>query len=181
MALDDPLRQLDDLLRGQRGALIATARAEGLQAEDAIECVQEALCTWLRTEREARLPDTPEARAGAAFTMVRNAARNARRRHHRSVPHVPVDDPGHVQLADHDPDAEALLAHAEETVRLRACIASLCTTQRAVVTLRLLEDRSGEDVAAALGLSRAYVDVLVHRAKASLRACMRGVTARVEE
>jgi RNA polymerase sigma-70 factor (ECF subfamily) len=173
MALGDPLRQLDDLLRGQRGALVAAARAEGLQAEDAIECVQEALCTWLRTEREARLPETPEARAATAFTMVRNAARNARRRHHRSIPHVPVDDPGPV-LSSPDPDAEALLAHAEETVRLRACIASLCTTQRAVVTLRLLEDRSGEDVAAALGLSRGYVDVLVHRAKASLRACMRG-------
>jgi RNA polymerase sigma-70 factor (ECF subfamily) len=42
-----------------------------------------------------------------------------------------------------------------------------------VVTLRLLEERSGEDVAETLGLSRGYVDVLVHRAKAALRVCMR--------
>src|SRR5579863_2777655 len=105
MALGDPLGQLDDLLRGQRGALVAVARAEGLQAEDALECVQEALCTWLRVEREASLPDAP---------------RNARRRHHRSIPHIPVDDPASAQLADPDADAEDLLAQAEETVRLRA-------------------------------------------------------------
>ena len=40
--------------------------------------------------------------------------------------------------------------------------------------LRLLEERQGEDVAASLGISRGYVDVLVHRAKASLRVCMTG-------
>ena len=36
----------------------------------------------------------------------------------------------------------------------------------------MLEERPGEDVAAALGLSRGHVDVLLHRAKASLRVCM---------
>ena len=48
----------------------------------------------------------------------------------------------------------------------------LCDTQRAVVSLRLLEERRGEDVAEALGISRAYVDVLLHRAKRSLTSCM---------
>ena len=38
--------------------------------------------------------------------------------------------------------------------------------------LRLLEEQPGEDVAASLGISRGYVDVLLHRAKASLRVCM---------
>jgi RNA polymerase sigma-70 factor, ECF subfamily len=174
MARGDPLEQIEDLLRGQRGALVATARGEGVEAQDAVECVQDALCTWLLAERDGKLPDAPGLRAAAAFTMVRNAARNARRRHHRRMPHAPVEDQGPGAMAAADPDAEMLLAHAEETVRLRACIASLCTVQRAIVTLRLLEERSGEDVAAALGLSRGHVDVLVHRAKASLRACMRG-------
>ena len=58
-------------------------------------------------------------------------------------------------------------------VRLRACVAELCSVQRAVVMLRLLEERSGEDVAEVLGITRGHVDVLVHRAKASLRVCMR--------
>jgi DNA-directed RNA polymerase specialized sigma24 family protein len=45
--------------------------------------------------------------------------------------------------------------------------------ERAVVMLRLLEERSGEDVAQTLALTRRHVDVLIHRAKASLRVCMR--------
>jgi RNA polymerase sigma-70 factor (ECF subfamily) len=104
--------------------------------------------------------------------MVRNAARNARRRHHRSRPHDSLDpDTGGPPHAS--PTAEELLVHAETTVRLRQCLASLCSVQRAVVTLRLLDERSGEDVAETLGLSRGYVDVLVHRARAALRLCMR--------
>ena len=58
-------------------------------------------------------------------------------------------------------------------MRLRTCVAELCGVQRAVVMLRLLDEQSGEDVAATLGLSRGHVDVLVHRAKAALRVCMR--------
>ena len=70
------------------------------------------------------------------------------------------------------PAADELLACAEAHVRLRACVAELCEVQRSVVLLRLLDERPGEDVAAVLGISRGYVDVLMHRAKAALRACM---------
>jgi RNA polymerase sigma-70 factor (ECF subfamily) len=41
-----------------------------------------------------------------------------------------------------------------------------------VVTLRLLEERPGEDVAAALGITPGHVAVLLHRAKQALRVCM---------
>jgi RNA polymerase sigma-70 factor (ECF subfamily) len=175
LGFGDPLEELDALQRTQRGALLAAARNEGVSPEDALECVQDALCTWLRAERDGELPPARPSRIAAAFTMVRNAARNERRRHHRSKPHLPLErGDGMEWLPGDAPDAESLLTHAEETVRLRACLATLCGAQRAVVTLRLLEERSGEDVAHALGLSRGYVDVLVHRAKASLRACMRG-------
>jgi DNA-directed RNA polymerase specialized sigma24 family protein len=57
---------------------------------------------------------------------------------------------------------------------LHACVNRLCDKQRTVVMMRLLEDLPGEDVATALGLSRAYVDVLLHRAKSSLFVCMHG-------
>jgi RNA polymerase sigma-70 factor (ECF subfamily) len=168
---DDPLEQISALVRAQRGALVAAARDEGVGPEEALECVQDALCTYLRQEREKSLPATREERIAAAFTMVRNAARNLRRRHYRLKPHGALED--HGGLADATPSTDELLVHAENTVRLRACLTTLCGVQRAVVTLRLLEERSGEDVAAALGLSRGYVDVLVHRAKQALRVCMR--------
>ncbi|MEY4580500.1 MAG: hypothetical protein RL701_5203 [Pseudomonadota bacterium] len=102
---------------------------------------------------------------------VRNAARNWRRRHRRLKPHHRLDD---ISLAADGGDSEQLLAVAESSLRLQVCVAELRDVERAVVTLRLLDERSGEDVAQALGLSRAHVDVLVHRAKALLRVCMHG-------
>lgn len=174
--------QLDGIVRSHRGELSAVARGEGLTAEEALECVQDALCTYLSRDPEAprEPPETNESAEqplgaeqlaiATIKTMVRNAARNFRRRHRRLKPHETLD-------VDHEPltpaTVEDLVAHAEDVVRLRACVASLCSVQRAVVMLRLLEERSGEDAAAALGLTRGHVDVVVHRAKAALRVCMR--------
>jgi RNA polymerase sigma-70 factor, ECF subfamily len=157
----DRLERLSTLAR-ERRALVAVARAEGLDAEEALECVQDALITFLG------LPENDHPLA-TVKTIVRNAARNHRRLHRRALPHQPFDDES---SASGDVDAENLLAHAEDVVRLRLCVSSLCGVQRAVITLRLLEERSGEDVADALGLTRSHVDVLVHRAKAALRVCM---------
>ena len=166
----DPIAQLTDVVRGERRALMAVAVREGLSAEEALECVQDALCAWL-TERQ-REPAAAEVALGASLsTRVRNAARNWRRRHRRLRPHVAADD--ELGLASADANAEQLLNAAEDTLRLQVCVAELREVERAVVSLRLLEERSGEDVAQALGLSRAHVDVLVHRAKATLRVCMR--------
>lgn len=163
----DRLDRLTSIVRAERRALVAVARAEGLNAEEAVECVQDALITYLSRDEEP-----PEEHVVPSLkTIVRNAARNHRRRHFRSLPHLEWEDdtaPG-----ASDANADELLAHAEDVVRLRTCVAELCEVQRAVVTLRLLEERSGEDVAETLGLTRGHVDVLVHRAKASLRVCMR--------
>jgi RNA polymerase sigma-70 factor (ECF subfamily) len=171
----DPIQQLTDLVRSERRALMAVAVHEGLTAEEALECVQDALCTWLaRRERELEsvAGDAAGASLGATLsTMVRNAARNGRRRHRRLKPHTEID--AEVALASSDANAEQLLDAAEDSLRLQTCVAELREVERAVVSLRLLEERSGEDVAQALGLSRAHVDVIVHRAKATLRVCMR--------
>jgi RNA polymerase sigma-70 factor (ECF subfamily) len=177
----DPLERLGDLARTDRAALAAIARSQGLDAEEALEAVQDALATMLAREREALTGD-PERASATLRTIVRNAARNRRRLHRRARPHLPIETccdrgpspaEGEALRGEDDPSAEEALAHAEDLVRLRACVAELCSMQRAVVTLRLLDERSGEDVANALGLSRGYVDVIVHRAKDALRACMR--------
>jgi RNA polymerase sigma-70 factor (ECF subfamily) len=167
---EDALERLSKVARRQRQSLAALARSEGLTPEDAIDCVQEGLCTLLDLVQTGELGEgDPVAALG---TIVRNAARNRRRRHFRARPHEditmnePVDDRVVLQ--------EDLVARAEEHVRLRACVAELCEIQRAVITLRMLDEREGEDVATLLGLSKNHVAVLLHRAKASLRECMTG-------
>lgn len=168
-ASSDVLDVLGRLILTNRSGWVAVARAEGLGPQDAIECVQDGLCTVLRGFATETV-SVPEARLGGYIAgVVRNAARNGRRRHHRSRTHLPLEG---VELVDEWPTSEDLVQRAEEHVRLHACVDRLCDTQRAVVTLRLLEEQAGEDVASALGISRNNVDVLLHRAKRQLRSCL---------
>lgn len=166
---DDVLSRISRLARTHRGSLAALARAEGATPEDAVDCVQEAFCTLLDMSRRVEVaPDDDGWRAVLAAT-VRNVARNRRRRHFRARPH---DDVAEHAQPDDAPGADEALARAEDRVRLQLCVAALCEVQQAVVTLRMLEEQPGDDVARALGISPGHVAVLLHRAKRSLRACM---------
>lgn len=164
----DPLDIVAELARTERAALVRIARHEGAGPEDAVDCAQEALCVLLRLSQRGELP--PDRAAWPAYLggIVRNTAKNWRRRHHRARPHDTIEDEVGADVAA----APDLLASAEEHVRLRACVDRLCDTQRSVVTMRMLDERPGEDVANELGISRNHVDVLLHRAKRALRACL---------
>jgi RNA polymerase sigma-70 factor (ECF subfamily) len=178
-AAPEILDLLDRVVRRKRAELTALARREGLAAEDAVDCVHDAFCTFLQIAQRGELPDglerpdEPELEAEQTRYLqgiVRNAARNKRRRHHLALPHQTIDA---IEPGDENPSSEILLAHAEECVRLRSCVNKLCESQRTVVMMRLLEERPGEDVATTLGLTRGHVDVLLHRAKSALLVCMR--------
>ncbi len=168
--VDDVLEPLSRLARAHRGILAAVARSEGMSPEDAVDCVQEGLCTLLEmAQREALSFEGDDGRA-MLVTIVRNVARNRRRRHFVARPHQDIDA---VEVSDaHQAGADEAIALAEEHVRLRACVEELCAIQKAVVTLRMLDEQPGEDVANALGISAGHVAVLLHRAKRELRACM---------
>ena len=68
--------------------------------------------------------------------------------------------------------ADELIAAAEDRIRLHRCVQTLAEVQRAVVTLRMLDDVPGDDVAQALGITPGHVAVLLHRAKVNLLSCM---------
>lgn len=167
----EPLDHIALLARTKRSELCALARSEGLRPEDAVDAVQEAVCTLLDKARGDALPADHTAWAPLLVGIVRNTARNRRRLHANARPHEGVDE---LALTTDEPAADDLLARAEEHVRLRACVAELCEVQRAVVTLRMLEELPGEDVGRTLGISSNHVAVLLLRAKSSLRACLAG-------
>lgn len=159
----------EDVVRQHRARLLRVARHEGLLPEDALDGAQDALITFLSRPDAARLAANPTEAAAMLTTLVRNHARNRRRRHHNARVHTPelLEE-----LTANTPDAEGALLQAEERVRLKACVAGLGELQRRVVTLRMLEERPGEDVAQLLGVSANHVAVLLLRAKAALRVCM---------
>jgi RNA polymerase sigma-70 factor (ECF subfamily) len=166
----DFLDWVTPLVREHRGRLARVARGEGLRAEDALDCVQEAFSTFLLLPQAKRLSEAPDEAAKLLTVVARNAARNRRRRHDRSAVHL--GDETLDALPEPSPPSDELLASAEDYLRLHGCVSQLGEVQRRVVTLRLLEDVPGEDVAELLGLTPGHVAVLLHRAKQNLRECM---------
>lgn len=158
------------LVHGHRVLLAGVARSEGLAAEDAFDAVQEAFHTFLVLPAARQLVDDPDASRKLLVTVVRNVARNRRRLHAESRRHD-ADD-ALAGLASPAASVEESIAAAEERARLQGCVGDLAEAQRAVVTLRMLDEVGGEDVARALGITPGHVAVLLHRAKASLLACM---------
>jgi len=136
------------LARDHATRLAAVARREGLAPADALDAVQDALHALIARPDAHALRDRPDQAARALAAIVRNAARNARRRHHRAKPHV------------------------ETQAQLAGCLAGLAELHRSVVTLRVLEELSGDEAARALGLTAGHVAVLLHRARKQLERCM---------
>jgi RNA polymerase sigma-70 factor (ECF subfamily) len=161
---------VSDLARAHTRALSGIARAEGLTADDALDAVQEAFQTFL---------DLPEARTLVGreldsrrllSAVVRNAARNMRRRAFRRLPHDGLV--GGLEIADDVPGVDELLARAEDEIKLMGCVSKLSDVQQRVVRLRMLQELSGDDVARELGLRPDHVATLLYRAKKELFRCV---------
>jgi RNA polymerase sigma-70 factor, ECF subfamily len=159
------------LARDHAGRLAALARREGVSATDALDVVQDAFHTLISRPDSQALRDKPDDAARVLSVIVRNAARNVRRRHHNAQPHVPVDDQ---PLSAGDPAPDEAFEQAETQAQLVGCMAKLGDAHRHVITLRVLEELSGEEAAQALGVSAGHVAVLLHRARKQLEACMSG-------
>jgi RNA polymerase sigma-70 factor (ECF subfamily) len=159
------------LVRRHRIRLLVLATRRGVPADLAFDCVQDALVTFLAMPEARALAARDEECARLLSTLVGNAARTLRRRvraaRARARDDVPVD-----ALAGAGVTADEWLAGAETAASLQRCMLELSELQRAVVTLRMLDELPGEEVAAALGISAQNVAVVLHRARGALRGCL---------
>ena len=158
------------LVEAQRSALVRAAVAEGLQAHEALDLVQDSVITFMSKVEWARLQGRPDEAGRLLVALVRNRARNARRKHARRD--VSLDDAALAEPAAAAVQLDDALDQAEAHVALTGCLSTLKQTQRAVVVARFLDERSGADVAAQLGLSQGHVAVILHRAQKQLRTCI---------
>jgi RNA polymerase sigma-70 factor, ECF subfamily len=161
---------VSDLARDHTSALARVARGEGLTAEEALDAVQEGFHTLLSLPQGRMLAMSIDDSRALMGAIVRNAARNMRRKHHRSRPHAELGDES--SPADRSPSVDEMLSQAEQHIQLIGCVNRLGEVQRNVVTLRMLEEASAVDVAATLELPAGHVAVLLHRAKRELLRCM---------
>jgi RNA polymerase sigma-70 factor (ECF subfamily) len=170
-ATDEFSLWLTRLVHDHRATLARIARAEGLLAEDAFDAVQEAFRAFItRDDAPALVTRLDEARR-VLIVLTRNLARNRRRLHAGARPHL--SDASVVEsLPDESPTSDEVLESIEEREQLARCVGELGEVQRAVVTLRMLDEVPGEDVARMLDIAPGNVAVLLHRAKANLATCM---------
>jgi RNA polymerase sigma-70 factor (ECF subfamily) len=164
------------LVHHHRASLARVARREGLGPDDAFDAVQEAFRTFLTLPEADGLLDEADRSRKLLVTLTRNVARNRRRLHAVARPHA-TDQLTLDGLPAGGASVEETIAIAEEHIRLAGCLRTLAEAQRAVVTLRMLDEVPGEDVARVLGLTPGHVAVLLHRAKAHLLACMTNARA----
>ena len=160
---------ISGLARDHAGRLAAIARREGATPSDALDVVQDAFRRLLVRPDIAALQARPGDAKRLLTVIVRNAARNLRRRHHLARPHVELTD---ATLAAPDPLPDAALDRAVTVEQLAGCMSQLGEVHRQIVTLRVLEELSGEDAARALGLTPNHVAVLLYRARKELERCM---------
>ena len=110
------------------------------------------------------------------FAIARNAARHAHRRD-REVPREDLDAVPLFELgvaADWGGDApDDALAREQDGERLARAVASLPEGDREIVVLRDVQQLSGEDTAAVLGLGLPAMKSRLHRARLRLMAAVR--------
>ena len=167
------------LVHRHRARLAGVARREGVRAEDALDCVQEAFVSFLKLPQARLLVDLPEDSGRMLTILARNIARNRRRRHDYARPHV-ADEAVVLGLVASAPSADEVIAAAERHALALGCLATLDAVQQSVVSLRLVDEVEGENVARQLGMAPERVAVLLFRAKQKLRRCVEGAEAAPE-
>lgn len=159
------------MVHRHRARLARVVRREGVRADDALDCVQEAFLSFLDLPQARLLVGLPDDSARLLVILARNIARNRRRRHDYARPHLADDATIHA-LPANAASADEVVAAAERHALTLGCMATLTEVQRAVVRLRLVDEVPGENVARQLGMTASHVAVLLFRAKQYLRRCV---------
>jgi RNA polymerase sigma-70 factor, ECF subfamily len=155
------------LVHAHRGSLLGYARRRGFDAEDALDAVQDSFISFLKLPEARHIANVEEDSLKFLTVILRHNLQNRSRLSGRRARALALAEPTEADWVTSD----SLIAQAEELSRVHGCIALLARLQRQVVMLSLLDERPREQVARLLGISEGHVRVLLHRARAHIRAC----------
>src|SRR5580704_19509820 len=116
------------LVHQHRARLVRAVRREGVRADDALDCVQEAFVSFLNLPQARLLVGLPDDSARMLIILARNIARNRRRRHDYARPHIVDDDAMRELAADIEP-VDDVIAAAERHAMTLGCLATLNEVQ----------------------------------------------------
>jgi RNA polymerase sigma-70 factor (ECF subfamily) len=157
------------LVHAHRRRLLAYARRRGLDAEDALDAVQESFVSFLRLPEARSMARTGDDALKLLTVLLRHQLQNLRRKAtRRQRAHVALE----VEALDSGwEDSATIIARAEELARVHGCILRMARLQRQVVLLSILDEQPRGQVAQTLGISDGYLRVLLHRAREHVRNC----------
>ncbi len=157
------------LVHEHRARLLAYARNRGLDAEEALDAVQESFLSFLRLPEARAIANASEDSSKLLTVVLRHNLQNRQRKRSRHARARLLLEAG--MVTEDTTTSEELIARAEELGRVQGCILRMARLQRQVITLSLLDEQPREAVAKVLGISDGYVRVLLHRAREHLRHC----------
>lgn len=164
------LNWVSELVHAHRGRLLAYARRRGLDAEEALDAVQDSFVSFLRLPEARAIAREGDDSLKLLTVLLRHNLQNHRRkRSRRRQADVALEAESAAQ-GDSE-SSEVLVARAEELARVNGCILRMSGLQRQVIMLSLLEEKPREEIAQVLGISDGYVRVLLHRAREHVRLC----------
>ncbi len=180
---------LNRLVAREHSWLVRLARAIVKDEARAAEVAQDS---WIAIMRALRTFEGRSALRTWMATIVLNRAKTIAARGARTVPvadfaNDSIDDEDDADAGSftagfwslskapgrwHEATPEALLERRQIAENILSCVDRLPENQRTVLTLRDVEGWSSEEVRNALGLSESNQRVVLHRARAKLRAAL---------
>jgi RNA polymerase sigma-70 factor, ECF subfamily len=163
------LRWVGGLVEQHRTQLVAYARGLGIDGEAALDCVQDAFCSFMELPQARALSNDADASIKLLTVVLRHIVQNDRRKDRRRAVLLGT----HAAAAEPLPEApiDRTLDNLEELARAHGCILSMRELHRRVLFLCLLEGRSSEQIAEELGVTPTYARVLLNRARKHVRHC----------
>jgi len=157
------------LVHAHRARLLAYARRRGLDAEEALDVVQDSFITFLGLPEAQSIAQDHLGSLKLLTVIVRHNVQNQRRKRAR---HGEAHELLGAEIAfGEGQSSEHLIVRAEELARVHGCMLRMARLEREVVMLSLLDEQPRERVGEVLGISAGYVRVLLHRARQHLRNC----------
>jgi RNA polymerase sigma-70 factor (ECF subfamily) len=163
------LNWVAELVHTHRARLLGYSRRRGLNAEDALDVVQDTFVTFLKLPQARDIAYVEEDSIKLLTVLLRHTLLNHKRKLKRRAQHQPAFIP-EAEL-ESAASSESLIAQAEELARVRWCILRMARLQRQVVTLSLLDEQPRDQVASLLGITEGYARVLLFRAREHIRNC----------
>jgi RNA polymerase sigma-70 factor, ECF subfamily len=157
------------LVHQHRARLLAYARRDGLEGEEALDAVQDCFVSFLKLPVARSVARDGSDAIKLLTVLLRHDIQNRLRlRTRRRKAQLTLMQEQTEQQSD---TSEELLARYEELARVHGCILRMAELQRRVIMLSLVDQAPHEDIAEVLGVSAGYVRVLLHRAREHVRTC----------